>query len=400
MGYNGGMSLYSLYLHIPFCRRRCGYCDFNTYAGQGAQIPAYVTALCRELRGVAQAAGENLRVHTVYFGGGTPSLLEPDQVARILAEIRAGFDLQADAEITLEANPGTVTQEGLCALRAAGVNRISLGMQSALPAELATLDRQHHPGDVGQAVGWARKAGINNLSLDLIYGIPGQTLPGWQASLEAALELRPQHLSLYSLTLEPGTPLQRRVAGGQVASPEDDLAADQYELAMDQLAAAGYEQYEISNWARRNAAGELLCSRHNLQYWLGEPYLGLGAGAHGYAGGFRTANVLRIGTYLNRMVKDTREVFPFSPANASRVAIDRKNAMQETMMVGLRLTQVGVSRERFLERFGVEMESVFGPEIDLLTQQGLLEWSGGHESLRLTRRGRLLGNRVFREFVG
>lgn len=400
VGYNECMPFYSLYVHIPFCRRRCGYCDFNTYAGQAARIPDYVQALCREIQGVADAAGERLPVHTLYFGGGTPSLLSAEQVDAVLRTARAGFDLQPEAEITLEANPGTVTLAGLRALRKAGVNRLSLGMQSAQPDELATLDRQHAPADVTQAVAWARQAGFDNLSLDLIYGIPRQTLESWRSSLDAALDLNPEHLSLYSLTVEQGTPLERWVAGGLIPEPDDDLAADQYEWAMQRLDTAGFEQYEISNWARITGLGASHASRHNLQYWLGEPYLSFGAGAHGYANGYRTANCLRISDYLRRMLAPELLKFPFSPANVKRTPIDAHTAMQETMMVGLRLTQTGVSRVGFAQRFGQDMLDVFGKEIALLRGQGLLEWTDEGTRLRLTPHGRLLGNRVFIEFVG
>ncbi len=400
MGYNGCMSFYSLYVHIPFCRRRCGYCDFNTYAGQNERIPYYVQAICREIQGVADAADKRLPVHTLYFGGGTPSLLSAEQVDAVLCSARAGFDLLPEAEITLEANPGTVTLEGLRALRKTGVNRLSLGMQSAQPDELSTLDRQHAPADVMQAVAWARQADFDNLSLDLIYGIPRQTLESWQLSLHAALDLNPEHLSLYSLTVEQGTPLERWVAGGLIPEPDDDLAADQYEWAMQRLDSAGFEQYEISNWARKTEPGTSLASRHNLQYWLGEPYLGFGAGAHGYANGYRTANCLRISDYLRRMLAPDTLKFPFSPANVKRTPIDTHTAMQESMMVGLRLTQSGVSRAGFAQRFGKDMLDIFGKEIALLTGQGLLEWADGDDRLRLTLHGRLLGNRVFIQFVG
>lgn len=390
------MENFSIYLHIPFCVHRCSYCDFNTTAGQQAFIPEYVNALRQEIRWTEA----NIPVHTIYFGGGTPSLLSPDQFETILLDISNHFQVSRDAEVTLEANPGTVTQNQLNALRQIGFNRISFGMQSAIPEELCLLQRKHNTYDVIRAVDWARRAGFKQLSLDLIYGVPGQSLKNWQQSLEMALKLRPDHLSLYSLQVEEGTPLFRWTARGLVSIPDDDIAADQYEWAMQRLEEAGFEQYEISNWARRDERG-LNVSRHNLQYWLNQPYLGLGAAAHGYAGGYRVANVPSLMDYLKLMNEGGPQPFPFGCANETRIKIDPEDEIQETMMVGLRLTELGVSRKAFHERFQFDMEELYGNVIKRLIHAGLLEWGGQDaDQLRLTRRGRLLGNRVFMEFVG
>lgn len=391
----------SAYLHIPFCRHRCSYCDFNTVAGKEKVIPDYVAALCREVELVAGAAGRMLPVHTVFFGGGTPSLLPVEQISRILSTLDACFEMRAGAEITLEANPGTVSLEYLKGLRGVGVNRLSLGMQSAHPADLRLLDRQHDFAEVEEAVKWARQAGFDNLSLDLIFGVPSQTLERWQQSLELALQLAPEHLSLYALTLEPGTRLQRWVQHGLAPAIEDDLAAEMYERAGQRLAAAGYQQYEISNWARGKGETPAFACRHNLQYWRNQPYFGFGAGAHGYIQGYRTVNVLGIQRYITRCQAGMAPGFPLGPAVSHSTPIDRWTEMQETMMVGLRLTREGVGRERFKERFGLDLEAVFGAPITRLIQAGLLEWGDkGGNSLRLTRRGRLLGNQVFMHFVG
>jgi len=392
------MEAHSLYLHIPFCRHRCAYCDFNTYAGQEDNIPRYVNALCREMELVSDAAGERVPVHTIFFGGGTPSLIPAGDVARILEQAARCFDLQPGAEITLEANPGTVTLEHLRALRLAGVNRLSYGVQSAHPDDLRLLERQHTYLDAVQAVEWSRRAGFDNLSLDLIFGVPFQTMERWQRSVELVLGLHPEHLSFYALTVEHGTPFQHWAARGLVPAADDDLAADMYEWAGERLEGAGFEQYEISNWARRGQEGALLLSRHNLQYWLNRPYLGLGAGAHGYAAGVRTANVLGIGAYIARCRDAAPRDFPLGPALANAVVVDETAAMQETMMVGLRLVELGVSNTQFMDRFGRALTDVFGEQITRLAGQGLLEWQ--NDRLRLTRRGRLLGNRVFMEFVG
>jgi oxygen-independent coproporphyrinogen-3 oxidase len=252
---------------------------------------------------------------------------------------------------------------------------------------------------VVNAVKWARQVGFENLNLDLIFGLPYQTLESWQHTLELALGLRPDHFSLYSLILEHGTPMNAWVERGLLPMPEDDLAASMYEWAMTRLPEAGYEQYEISNWARRDANGQVMACRHNLQYWLNLPYLGLGAGAHGYAGGMRTANVRAPRAYIERCLNKNSELreFPCTSATVNLTPIDRMTEMQETMMVGLRLVEEGVSGRAFEIRFGEKVESVFGREIKGLLGNGLLEWVDNH--LRLTQRGRMVGNQVFMQFV-
>lgn len=391
---------HSLYLHIPFCTHRCAYCDFNTYAGMEDQIPAYVQALCQEIQVVSRESAEPVPVHTIFFGGGTPSLLNIDQIDAILRTIYASYQVSPLAEITLEANPGTVSAAYLRELRALGVNRLSFGMQSANAMELRFLTRQHDLRDVIQAVSWGRQAGFDNLSLDLIFGLPNQTLNTWQNTVHQALALSTEHLSLYSLTVEHGTPLYRWVQRGLVESPDDDIAADMYEWSMEYLAGAGFTQYEISNWARPGPKGALYSSRHNLQYWLNRPYLGFGAGAHGSARGVRTANVNGVAVYIKRMNHPAAGPFPASPANREINPIDRTTAMGETMMVGLRLTRQGVSNAEFQARFGVSLEETYPRQIKQLESQGLLEWVENPDlRLRLTPRGRLFGNRVFREFI-
>jgi oxygen-independent coproporphyrinogen-3 oxidase len=392
--------MYSLYFHIPFCTHRCAYCDFNTYAGQASFIPAYVDALCNEIRSIAGSAPKRLSVHTIFFGGGTPSLLTPWQYEQILQTITGLFDLSglATLEASLEANPGTVTLDSLHGLRQVGFNRISFGVQSFHVDELRQLERIHDPFDVLEAVRWARQAGFENLNLDLIYGLPEQTLLRWQESLRRAVNLGPEHLSLYALTIEHGTPFGRWAARGLLPMPDPDLAADMYEAASETLAGQGYEQYEISNWSKPG----FQC-RHNLQYWRNLPYLGFGAGAHGCANGLRIANVLRIKPYIDRLAPD-REIsslaFPLSPATVSCIRITRRVEMQETLMLGLRLTQEGISPEAFQARFEQPLMDVFGKEIFELIDLELLEWTGIEERVRLTRRGRLLGNQVFLRFFG
>jgi oxygen-independent coproporphyrinogen-3 oxidase len=399
------MDLYSIYLHVPFCRHRCSYCDFNTFAGQERNIPDYVKAICAEIHIVGNSAGQRIPVHTIFFGGGTPSLLRATDLGIILGTLRERFTFQDKMEITLEANPGTVSYDYLKDLRGLGINRLSFGMQSAHPDDLRLLERQHDFFDVVQAVDWARRAGFDNLSLDLIFGLPEQDLPRWQATVERAIGMAPDHLSLYALTIEHGTPLHKRWSRGLVPLVMDDLAADMYEYAMDRLDRAGFTQYEISNWAR-SRDGEMLSSQHNLQYWRCWPYLGFGPGAHGFAydhhaAGVRTMNVGGIRPYIARCLEKKEApvpAFPAGPATRRTIAIDQRTEMQETMMVGLRLTHEGVGETAFQKRFGQSLQVVFGEEINHLCRLGLLEWTGG-DRLRLTQRGRLLGNQVFMQFV-
>ncbi|MGA9396974.1 MAG: radical SAM family heme chaperone HemW [Anaerolineaceae bacterium] len=394
------MESHSIYIHIPFCVRRCLYCDFNTYAGMEESMPVYVDALCREVELVGGNLTQPLEAHTVYFGGGTPSLLQTGQVEKILNTLIRVFNISNQVEITLEANPGTIDLEYLTRIRKLGINRLSLGAQSAVPAELELLGRIHSVEDVTQAFTDARKAGFDNLNLDFIYGLPSQTMSDWQKSLDFAMEKNPEHLSLYALTLEDATPLAKAILSGRLTQPDDDLAADFYERAMDCLEKVGYQQYEISNWAAIRK-GELKACLHNLQYWRNQPYLGFGAGAHGYSTKYRTANVTTIQDYIERIKMGSRELFPFSPENETRLNIDERTEMQEAMMIGLRLTIEGIARSRYSLRYNQDFHFLFKKQIDLLISQGLLEWQDDStETLRLTRRGRLLGNQVFMQFVG
>jgi oxygen-independent coproporphyrinogen-3 oxidase len=404
------MQPFSLYLHIPFCQHRCGYCDFNTYSGLETLIPDYVPALCREIEWAAELAGKHLPAQTIFFGGGTPSLLPEAGVEQVLKALDCSFILAQGIEITLEANPGTLSRDYLKSLHQLGFNRLSLGMQSANPAELRLLERQHDYPDVIQAVKWARQAGFDNLNLDLIFGLPEQSLESWQRSLDLALGLGVEHFALYALTLEHGTPFGHWAARGLLSRPDPDLAAEMYEWASERLEDEGYAQYEISNWARRRSeepplsptANPGYACRHNLQYWRNLPYLGFGAGAHGFAGGRRTANVLAPAAYIQRLKgKPARSGdFPITPAIQSHQEIDRSSEIAETMMMGLRLTREGVSARAFEERFAERLSQRFAPQIRRLGRLGLLEWAGnGDEALRLTKAGRLLGNQVFVEFV-
>ncbi len=423
------MNPYSLYLHIPLCTHRCAYCDFNTYAGQEGLLPAYVNALRQEIEYVgarfSSPHGRGVRgegkVHTIFFGGGTPSLLTPKQFESIFKSIRANFNLTPDAEITIEANPGTVSYDNLLELRKIGINRISFGVQSANIEELRMLERTHDFFAVIEAVTSARKAGFANLNLDLIYGLPEQTLQTWQTTVKRILDLHPEHISAYALTLEHGTPFGRWASKGLLPLPDPDLAAEMYEWASETFEANGYFQYEISNWAKhvesqtsnlgsstfdlRPSTPSFAC-RHNLQYWRGLPYLAFGAGAHGYANGYRYSNVLRIKTYIERLTNHefANYDFPLTPATVNQHKQTLNDDMSEFMMTGLRLTREGISSSEFEQRFENPLRGVFGTDIDELLKLGLIEsqtseFSKNSEVLRLTSRGRLLGNQVFIRFV-
>ncbi len=380
-----------LYLHSPFCQAKCFYCDFNSYAGLKHLYVPYLDAMVQEMGWLARRFAPS--VATIFLGGGTPTVLPIELLRRLLAACFEAFAVEDGAEITSEANPGTLSPAYLQALRRLGINRLSLGAQSFDPAELAMLGRIHTVGQVALTVGRAREAGFDNLNLDLIYGLPGQSLAVWRNTLEQALALTPEHLSLYCLTVEEGTPLHEQVWGGQLPVPDPDLAADMYDLADDLLARAGYRQYEISNWSLPGYE----CA-HNLIYWRNQPYLGVGAGAHSSANGQRWWNVLPVQTYIDRLAHaiPSQGQWP-SPAAEGGEIIDRPLEMGETLMLGLRLTREGVGEADFRRRFGVSLEEVYGQVIEDLVGAGLLVKDA--VGLHLSGRGRLLGNQVFAQFL-
>jgi oxygen-independent coproporphyrinogen-3 oxidase len=379
-----GARPFGLYVHVPFCAVRCGYCDFNTYTadelGPGASRTTYVESVTAELAFAASVlggSGSPPQVQTVFVGGGTPTLLPADDLVRVLTEVERLFGLAAGAEVTTEANPDSVTPAGLARLRDGGYTRVSFGMQSSVPHVLATLDRTHDPERVPQAVAWARAAGFEQVSLDLIHGTPGESLADWQASLTAALAMRPDHVSAYSLIVEPGTALARRVARGEVSTPDDDQAADSYELADQVLSRAGFRWYELSNWARQPNAQ----CRHNVAYWRGDDWWGVGPGAHSHVGGVRWWNVKHPAAYAQRIAAG------HSPAQAREVLDD------ET---------------RRLERVLLEVRLADGLDVALLDQAGraavaevLADGLGAlvDDRLVLSLRGRLLADAVVRRLL-
>lgn len=393
----------ALYIHIPFCLQRCAYCDFNTYAGILDLRPAYADAVQCEIRQMARRYPE-ITLTSVYFGGGTPSLLALIQIPNILHTIQQSFPLAADAEITVEANPGTVNTDALAALRDAGVQRLSFGVQSAHPDELCLLGRIHTWEEAVVAVTMAQRNGFDNISLDLMFGMPRQTLRRWEQTLELVLGLGPQHLSLYALTVEPGTPLANALDAGQHPAPDPDLSADMYETASARLLTTGFWQYEISNWALGLAPapeiwalppqgmsekiGPWIC-QHNLVYWRNQPWLGVGAGAHSWFGGHRWSNPLHPRDYIIAVQTET------ALAQQDEV-IPTPLSQGETMMMGLRLAE-GVNNTRFHQNFGCNLAEQYGSILKQLQAAGLVEWNG--ERVRLSARGRLLGNHVFGAFL-
>jgi oxygen-independent coproporphyrinogen-3 oxidase len=370
-------------VHVPFCASRCGYCDFNTYtaselgAAPGASQEAYLAAVTAELELAGRVLGGDApAVQSVFFGGGTPTLLPAPALAGILAEVRRRFPLADGAEVTTEANPESIDRAYLDTLVTAGFTRLSLGMQSARPGVLAVLERRHTPGRVGDVVASARAAGFGSLSLDLIYGSPTETLDDWRQSLRTALDHQPDHLSAYSLIVEPGTRLAARIGRGELPGVDDDFAADCYLLAEELLTAAGYSAYEVSNWARPGHE-----SRHNLAYWLGHDWWGIGPGAHSHVGGVRWWNVRHPREYSARLAAGV------SPAQA-RETLTADDRRLERVLLELRLSR-GLPRHVLTAS---EQARVPG-----LVASGLLVVDG--EQLRPTLRGRLLADGIVRDLL-
>ncbi|MBV8645663.1 MAG: radical SAM family heme chaperone HemW [Candidatus Eremiobacteraeota bacterium] len=368
-----------IYIHLPFCPYICPYCDFAKWAWDDARAERYLAALRAEL-----ADAPPVRARTLFFGGGTPSLYTPDVIASLIAGVRARFALPDDAEVTVEANPDPSLAARIPGLRAAGVNRLSVGVQSFDPRELHVLGRRHTAHDVANAVRAARDAGFDNLSVDLIFGAPGQTEASWRASLDAAVALGVEHISCYGLTIEEGTPYATWFARDPSAFADDTREAALYALALAKLRAAGFEQYEISNWARPGYR-----SRHNALYWANAPYLGLGVGAATYLEGVRSTH--------------TRDLDAYIEAALARRPIPRESerlggAVQlgEAIMLALR-TAEGVDLAAFRERYGVDVSERYRSVVDDLVEGGVLEAGAGY--VRLTERGRFIANDVCGAFL-
>lgn len=375
-----------VYLHIPFCRSHCSYCDFATGMYEGELADRYVTSLTREITNWAEVDSP-LAVDTIYFGGGTPSLLTPLQIERILKAVHDHFQVVDDAEITIELNPGdggttvAARQETMREFRRLGLNRASFGAQSFDDRDLKQLGRTHSSADIAATFYQLRAAGFVNVSFDLIAGLPHQTLAGWQRNLLEALKLRPDHLSLYLLDVHEGTPLADQIRSGMRPRPDDDLAGEMYQLMVDEVQAAGYEHYEISNFCLPGFQ-----SRHNTKYWDGAPYYGFGCSAHSYDGRRRRwANERDLAKYADLIEREESPV-------VERTALNEEEARSESIFLGLRLMR-GLDLEDYRTRFGSDLRTEYESDLDRLVDAGLIEID--ERLMRLTKRGALLSNEVF-----
>lgn len=372
-----------LYIHIPFCRQKCLYCDFPSFAGKESYFDAYVHALIREMeQAKEELAGYHIK--SIFFGGGTPTVLPVSSLKRIMEQIFACFHVREDAEITTEANPGTLDLETCRALKDMGFNRLSMGLQAWQDDLLKRLGRIHNREQFLENYHHAREAGFSNINLDLMFALPNQTLEEWEETLDAVTALQPEHISAYSLIIEEGTPFFDFYENGTYQETDEDTDRAMYRLAVEKLENAGYHQYEISNFAKEGRQ-----SRHNKIYWLDESYRGFGMGAHSYWKGKRFHNPMDLETYI-RKSENQESLWE------EMEEISLKEEMSEFMFLGLRMTK-GIEKDRFFRRFGIEIETIYGEKIEKLKREGLLEEAQGF--LRLTKRGIDVSNHVFVEFL-
>jgi oxygen-independent coproporphyrinogen III oxidase len=389
----------SIYIHIPFCKRRCGYCDFNTFAGKETLIPSYFDALQKELKDVAHKFNTKPSIRTLFFGGGTPSIIPIQQYYMLFSILHDLYLFQDNVEISMEANPGSTSIEYLKSLRNLGINRLSLGAQSTDEFELKLLNRIHNRKDIFNSFKYARKANFQNINIDLMFGLPFQEMKLWKKSLAEIIALNPEHLSLYALSIEIGTPFFTRVKSADFTLPDNDSSADMYEWAREQLENKSFKHYEISNWAKDGF--ECL---HNKQYWYNNNYIGIGSGAHSQFNGNRYSNVGSLINYVRRIKQGINSLalqekeFPFSSAIQEYKSLNKKDRMLESMMLGLRLTEEGVSTKNFLNRYDEDLEKIYQNEINDLIKKELIEWKS--DSIKLTKRGQFIGNNVFLKFIG
>jgi len=374
-----------IYVHIPFCLSKCGYCAFASYPMAGHDPQAYLAALSREISFYREQAWCQERVFSsLFLGGGTPTILSAKQLTRLMAYLRESFAFSGDAEISVESNPNTVDAEKLAALAAAGVNRLSIGIQSFDDSTLQRIDRTHTGAEGERAVTLARQAGFTNLSLDLIYGLPGQTPAAWRQTLERAVALHPEHLSAYQLSIDPGSRFAELAATGRLALPYEESEAEMAEETINYLAGVGFERYEISNYARPGQQ-----CRHNLNYWRNGSWLGVGAAAVGSLSGLRLRNTADPERYRQCWENGL-------PAWVEAEGLDRERSFRETVIMGLRLLE-GVNLAELENRFGINARQHYGQTVANLITQGLLELTG--EQLRLTARALPVANQVLAELV-
>jgi putative oxygen-independent coproporphyrinogen III oxidase len=387
-----------IYIHIPFCERKCTYCNFNTTDFDREIVPGYVGAVVREIeywgtvvRG-RDGGDQTAQVDSIYFGGGTPSIIEADHIHSLIDACRTHFEVSQSAEITIEINPGSFARSKLENWLESGVNRASVGVQSFMDRELQALSRTHDTNVAVRTIESLREAGFDNISLDLIAGLPEQSLEDWRNNLRQAIEIGPEHLSLYLLEVKEGTQLFAQLKRGTRPLPDDDLAADMYELITDETRAASYEHYEISNFARSDDTGAGASpyrSKHNVKYWTGASFYGVGCGAHSYDGRKRWVNIKRTESYV-------AAVEATGSAIAETTNLSDRDRAAEALFMGLRLAE-GIQLDYFNARYGVDVEATYRDDLARLEDAGLLE--SANRRLRLTRRGRLLSNEVFEAFV-
>jgi len=378
------MALPGVYIHIPFCRSRCSYCDFATGTYESELAQRYVTALVQEISEARRPVGLTV-VDSIYLGGGTPSLLSPSQLERIFDAVHRRFSVTATAEVTMEMNPGTVTPEKLRAYQAAGVNRASFGAQTFDDRELAKLGRIHTADDVRTTIEMLHQTGFDNVSFDLIAGLPGQTIDDWRRNLDEAVKLHPEHLSLYLLEVHEGTPLAEHIRRGIQPKPDEDLAAEMYELMVERTASAGYKQYEISNFSQPGFE-----SRHNSKYWTCDAVYGFGCSAHSYDGNrLRWSNERDASVYIDLVESGKTPIVDTTP-------LSENDVRSESVFLGLRLLR-GMDLVEYRRRFGLDLRKENADDIARLLDAGLIDID--NDLLRLTRHGALLSNEVFSAFI-
>jgi oxygen-independent coproporphyrinogen III oxidase len=370
-----------LYLHFPFCQQKCNYCDFNSYAGMEHLLPKYLAAIKQEIFMYKVHVSV---VDTIYIGGGTPSLLPINDITRLFDSLRRNFYINDRAEITMETNPGSCTLEKLKVISMNGVNRLSIGLQSFNKESLKKLGRVHTVEDFIRTYQYAQEAGFKNINVDLIYGLPWQTGEEWQDTLAGVVELNPDHISLYSLSYEDGTPFSRDLKAGKIKKMDEELEAEMYENAIKLLKSAGYDHYEISNFAKPGKR-----CRHNQIYWRNEEYVGLGAGATSYMGRVRYTNVKEIPQYIEK-------VFGNDYATGEKEALKLEKIIGETIMLNLRMLD-GFKMDDLQKRYKANVDELYGPTIKVLANQGLLKEEEG--MVKLTDHGLMIANQVFQRFV-
>ena len=377
----------AFYIHIPYCVKRCGYCDFNTYTPAELKIStgleqisnSYIDLLLQEIDSVREQIVGEITVPSIFFGGGTPSLMQPNDIGRVISKIKTEFDLPLDSEITLECNPDTVTKDSLENFKKVGINRVSFGMQSAVPHVLATLDRTHKPENLAQATTWANEVGISEISVDLIYGTPGESITDWQTSIDSALALPITHISAYALIIEEGTKLAAQIKRGEVPEVDDDLVADKYLIADKAFKEAGFEWYELSNWSKPGSE-----SKHNMAYWNGDNWWGAGPGAHSHLNGKRFWNVKHPNLYKERIQNKQSAV-------ADSEVLKKDQIESERLMLLLRLPS-GIEKQT--------LNQIQLSELSEFVESGHLDranWNQGRASLTLN--GRLIADRILRKIL-